>query len=65
MINTPYVIIIRKIKRVINYSIEDIYAEKIFFEICLIWTLFVHTLQYTYESSDKFSIIIQSEVLFY
>ena len=48
----------------INYSIEDIYAKK-FFEICLIWTLFVHTLQYTYESTDKFSIIIQSEVLFY
>ena len=35
------------------------------FEICLIWTLFVHTIQYTYESTDKFSIIIQSEVLFY
>ena len=65
MINTPYVIIIRKLKRVINYSIEDIYAEKFFFEICLIWTLFVHTLQYTYKCTDKFGIIIQSEVLFY
>ena len=36
-----------------------------FFEICLIWTLFVHTLQYTYGSTDKFGIIIQSEVRFY
>lgn len=35
------------------------------FEICLIWTLFVHTLQYTYKCTDKFGIIIQSEVLFY
>lgn len=38
---------------------------KKFFEICLIWTLFVHTLQYTYESTGKFGTIIQSEVLFY
>ena len=28
MIDTPYVIIIRKLKRVINYSIEDIYADE-------------------------------------
>ena len=35
------------------------------FEICLIWTLFVHILQYTYGSTNKFDIIIQSEVLFY
>ena len=28
MIDTPYVIIIRKLKRVINYSIENIYADK-------------------------------------
>ena len=49
----------------INYSIEDIYADKKFFEICLIWALFVHILQYTYESTDKFGIITQSEVLFY
>ena len=35
------------------------------FERCLAWTLFVHEIQYTYESTDKFGIIIQSEVLFY
>lgn len=35
------------------------------FEICLIWTLFVHILQYTYGSTNKFGIIIQFEVLFY
>ena len=35
------------------------------FEICLVWTLFVHILQYTYGSTNKFGIIIQSEVLFY
>ena len=28
MIDTLYVIIIRKLKRVINYSIENIYADK-------------------------------------
>ena len=35
------------------------------FETRLVWTLFVHTIQYTYESTDKFGILIQSEVLFY
>lgn len=39
--------------------------QKKIFEICLIWTLFVHTLQYTYGSTNKFGIIIQSEMLFY
>ena len=35
------------------------------FETRLVWTLFVYTLQYTYKCTNKFGIIIQSEVLFY
>ena len=35
------------------------------FETRLAWTLFVYTIQYTYGSTDKFGIIVQSEMLFY